>query len=41
MLLFGYHEEAIAAATRALKSARDNHSYYEEQLAKFKAAAGH
>jgi len=37
----GYHEEAIAAATRALSLARDNLSYYEEQLAKFKVAAGY
>ena len=37
----GYHEEAIAAATRALRLARDNLSYYEEQLTKFKQAGGY
>lgn len=37
----GYHEEAIAAATRALRLARENLSYYEEQLTKFKQAGGH
>jgi tetratricopeptide (TPR) repeat protein len=34
----GHHAEAIAAATRALRLARDNLSYYEEQLTKFKQA---
>jgi hypothetical protein len=37
----GYHAEAIAVGTRALRLARDNLSYYEEQLAKFKQAGGY
>ena len=37
----GYYEEAIAAETRALDLARDNRSYYESQLEKFRKALGY
>jgi Zn-dependent protease with chaperone function len=39
--LNGYYEEAIAAETRARDLARENRSYYEGQLEKFRKALGY
>ena len=38
--LNGYYEEAIAAGIRARNLARDNHTYYEAQVEKYRKATG-
>ena len=38
--LNGYYEEAIAAGIRARDLARDNHTYYEAQVEKYRKATG-